>query len=402
MTEHVDLVALESFFDEEPLPAFDERAVAFLGALSTRLTSDRALREFPELVALGFWLRPAAVERLVMGFRARIAAKVVVAPRGLAFHVAPSNVDTIFVYSWALSFLAGNLNIVRTPSTRSPQIDALMANIDALLSDPVNAWAAARNRFVAYGHDDAINRRLVARADVRVIWGGDETIRYFRGLPGRVTAKDIVFADKHSYSIIRAHAFSRATAHERDKLAHAFVNDAYAFDQLACSSPRVVFFVGSDDECELARDAFWTAVAGELARRNHVDSQSAAMDKLSFLHECVARGLDVASAHALRHDAPSVARVAPEVARDVRQSPGQGFFFEVFLRELSDLEPLVRPNDQTVSQYGFETDDLRAFVERLRGRGIDRIVPIGAATTFAPIWDGYDLLVELTKQVWVE
>jgi hypothetical protein len=50
-----------------------------------------------------------------------------------------------------------------------------------------------------------------------------------------------------------------------------------------------------------------------------------------------------------------------------------------------------------VSHFGFPADELVAFAEHLAGRGVDRMVPIGAALTFSAIWDGYDLLREFTR-----
>jgi hypothetical protein len=35
----------------------------------------------------------------------------------------------------------------------------------------------------------------------------------------------------------------------------------------------------------------------------------------------------------------------------------------------------------------------------LQGRGIDRIVPFGDALSFGTLWDGYDLLAELTRTI---
>jgi hypothetical protein len=68
---------------------------------------------------------------------------------------------------------------------------------------------------------------------------------------------------------------------------------------------------------------------------------------------------------------------------------------------LAGIVPLVRRRDQTLSQFGFTDSELAEFTVSLNGRGIDRIVPIGAALTFAPVWDGYDLPREFTRLVTV-
>ena len=47
-------------------------------------------------------------------------------PRGLVFHLPPQNVETVFLYSWALSYLAGNANIVRLPQEISARMRAIV------------------------------------------------------------------------------------------------------------------------------------------------------------------------------------------------------------------------------------------------------------------------------------
>ena len=47
----------------------------------------------------------------------------------------------------------------------------------------------------------------------------------------------------------------------------------------------------------------------------------------------------------------------------------------------------------------FLREELAAFARSLQGRGIDRIVQFGDALEFSSLWDGYDLLAELTRTV---
>jgi hypothetical protein len=66
---------------------------------------------------------------------------------------------------------------------------------------------------------------------------------------------------------------------------------------------------------------------------------------------------------------------------------------------LLELVPHIERADQTLAVAGLDQVDLRAFVDALVGRGIDRIVPIGQALQFDRMWDGYDLLQEFTRRV---
>ena len=76
---------------------------------------------------------------------------------------------------------------------------------------------------------------------------------------------------------------------------------------------------------------------------------------------------------------------------------GAGTLAHAHVSELTDLAPLVRRKDQTLTQFGFSAAELDELVTALGGRGIDRIVPFGSALSFAAVWDGYDLLREFTR-----
>ena len=59
----------------------------------------------------------------------------------------------------------------------------------------------------------------------------------------------------------------------------------------------------------------------------------------------------------------------------------------------------VSRKDQTLTAHGFSDSELTQFARSLHGRGIDRIVPFGQALSFGSLWDGYDLLAELTRTI---
>src|SRR5439155_3609921 len=66
--------------------------------LSQRIFHDKEARAHAELLVLAFWMRKAEMVRLSTEFRAPQSRTRVLTPRGLVFHLPPSNVDTIFVY----------------------------------------------------------------------------------------------------------------------------------------------------------------------------------------------------------------------------------------------------------------------------------------------------------------
>lgn len=55
--------------------------------------------------------------------------------RGVAFHIAPSNVAVNFAYSLVAGLLSGNANVVRVPSRDFQQVDIICHEIKMTLQE---------------------------------------------------------------------------------------------------------------------------------------------------------------------------------------------------------------------------------------------------------------------------
>jgi hypothetical protein len=62
---------------------------------------------------------------------------------------------------------------------------------------------------------------------------------------------------------------------------------------------------------------------------------------------------------------------------------------------------VITRKDQTITAFGWHSQELREFVRAILGRGVDRVVPIGQALQFNRYWDGYDLFTEFTRTIYV-
>ncbi|MGE3707511.1 MAG: acyl-CoA reductase, partial [Vicinamibacterales bacterium] len=170
--------------------------------LSSGILRDPTLRQDPASVAAAYWMRKATVTRLKERYVARCASEpgVVRVPVGRVFHVAPSNVDTLFVYSWVLSFLCGNANLVRVSQQQTPVVTALLRVFGELAQQ--DAELRETNRFVTYEHDAAVTAALSAWCSHRIIWGGDSTVDALRPLALSPHASERLFGSKFSYAVI--------------------------------------------------------------------------------------------------------------------------------------------------------------------------------------------------------
>ncbi len=369
---------------------FDADRIAFIADFGAAL---RRLRDFPELVALGFWARPANIRRL----QDRLAAAhpgAMRLPRGLAFHVAPANVDTIFVYSLLLSMIAGNNNIVRISARGGDQTGSLLQVLATALAQ---ATPAVRDGLlvVRYDHDAAVTRGLSALADLRIVWGGDATVGLIRAAPLAAAATELVFPNKYSLAVLDAGHWLATDAANRARLARAFVNDSLWFGQAACSSPRALVWRGDDATVDAASPDFWAAVDAAAA------AVGIELDGAHAVAKLVAeQGLAIAGGATIVPTPSNRIRVVrrPDLAGLGHPAPAaHGFFLEHRIETLPALAPAVRRHWQTIVSEGVSAAEWRDFLGATRPHGIDRIMGFGAALDFDAVWDGTDLLAAMTR-----
>ena len=372
----------------------DPRIVEFVTKFARKLLAPATARRFPELASLGFFLRKGEITRALStldGLRF---------PRGMVFHVPPANVDTIFVYSWALSALAGNHNVVRVSARSAGAAEAVLEALNAALSEvdaTTAATVAATQRMITYDRSDAVSGALSLAADLRVIWGGDAAVAALRQYPLSPHARDLTFPDRSSFAIVSVDGWRRASEAERRMAAEGFYNDSYWFDQAACSSPRAVFWVGEDPAAEKEFRALLTDV---LTAKQHVTDPAMAVQKRVSAYGAAADGAVTAIEFGSGDGLATLELTGPEALP--REWLGAGTFATARVGSLADLVPIVVRKDQTVSQFGFTEAELVEFVTALAGRGVDRVVPFGSALNFSAIWDGYDLLAEFSRRVTVK
>lgn len=371
---------------------FSRANLEVLKALSARILKSPEARHAPQLIALGYWLRPAAIKRTHEQFLARVQEGQVPTSRGLAFHLPPANVDTLFVYSWVLSLLAGNANIVRLPSTLAPAADWLIGVIAETLEE---CGEVERHVFCAYDYRSGLSREISARSDLRMIWGGDAKVMTASADPVRPDGLSLGFSDRKSFCILKAEAYAALDEKERNDLAARLYNDIYWFDQLGCGSPRVVVWVGTPGG--LNTDLYRRLLDVVKAHRYDVET-GVAIAKFSFMNDMIAS--DFAQSGETFGNALGVLDVVvgPNVLDNVQ---GGGLLLDSHVETLDEVLPLVDRRTQTLATFGFSQLELMGLVQSMIGKGGFRIVPVGEALSFEETWDGVPLLDHMTRRITV-
>lgn len=381
----------EQFTQYRPDVPFSDEVIEFLNALSGALMKDRQSRLYPDVITFAYFCRKANLLKLKAQYVHEDELRL---GRGVLFHIAPSNVPINFGYSLVAGLLAGNANIVRVSSKQFPQVDLIIKHQHELMESAMSDEVANRIALVRYDRASDASAYFSSVANVRVIWGGDATIQTIRqnALPAR--SFDVCFADRYSIAAIRPSAILNATDAAMKKLAEAFYNDTYLFDQNACSAPHVIFWVEDGGSVTDAKERFWTAVHEHVVTKYQLQAVMS-VDKLTAFYRQAAcmdiKAEEMPDNVVVRVDLQDV----PRNIEDFRCACG--YFSEKSIASLDEIAPLVTIKYQTLGYYGFERSELVEFVKRNRFLGLDRIVPIGETTAFALTWDGYNLIDTFTR-----
>ena len=229
----------------------------------------------------------------------------------------------------------------------------------------------------------------------RVVWGGDMTIAEMRKSPLPPRAKEITFADRHSILVLNADAVLKTE--NIDRLAQDFYNDTFFSDQNACTSPRIIIWTGKDKQS--AKDKFWQAVH-KLVADKYTLAPVQAVGKLAALYRAAAQK----KVRLEPHRDNFIYRIKiDELTADLPDLKyNSGFFFEYDAENLTEIVPVCTNKCQTMTYYGLDKDDIADFIRSAAPQGVDRAVPMGKSMDFTLVWDGYDLIRDLSRIVKVD
>lgn len=381
----------EEIFSARPFKPFCGEAMAFLQNLSAQLLKDGRAKDYPDVVSFAFWCRTSALRAM----KERYSGQQLCLGRGVVFHVAPSNVPVNFAYSLAAGLLAGNANVVRVPSRDFPQVAIICSVIRQLIEMAEHRQLRDHIILLRYEKNDAVTDFFSAYCNVRMIWGGDRTIKDIRRSPLPARSFDMTFADRYSFCVINAADYPGTS--DPARIALDFYNDTYLFDQNACTSPHLVVWLGDAADVARAQEIFWNALHQVVAEKYELQSVSA-VDKLADAFRFVA---STEGCSLSRMDDNLIVRIRLNVLQsgleDARSACG--LFYEYEAKRLDEIVPLVNRKVQTLAYFATAPSVFKKFVEDNRLAGIDRIVPIGRTLDFSLIWDGYDLISMLSRVV---
>lgn len=180
-------------------------------------------------------------------------------------------------------------------------------------------------------------------------------------------------------------------------MAQEFYNDTYFSDQNACTSPVIIIWLGKDKN--KAKTEFWRH-AHDLVKEKYELAPVQTVGKLTELF-ITATNIDVKRVKDNITDVDElIYRIeVKDLSRVIQHKYNSGFFFEYNADDLSEILPLCTENCQTITYCGISKEVIENFIVNSAPRGVDRVVPMGKSMDFSLIWDGHDLIREMSRNV---
>jgi len=373
---------------------FNDLTINFLKDFSILLKKERKIYQYPDLIYLIFWTNHKKIKEI----KDKFTSKNIKLGRGLIFHITPSNVPTNFIYSFFFGLLSGNSNIVKVPSKNFSEKDIILSAINKLFKRKKYVKIKNSNFFIQYNEKKENTLNISSICDGRIIWGGDKTINEVRKFWIPERAIELTFADRYSLSVLNLNKFIRIKKNEIKSIAKKFFYDSYMLNQSACNSPHFVFWVGKKNK--IYQNRFWHEL-NNIAKEKFILKDNIAVNKYSNLIKNIIDQKDFQNIKTFKNN---LYVIDPNKnVKNIENIRGvSGIFFQKNIKNINELKKFITKKCQTLTYFGLDKKQVKSFLLKNNLLGIDRVVPIGKGLDINLIWDGYNVIESLSRNITLE
>lgn len=320
-------------------------------------------------------------------------------PRGIVCHWVAANIPTLAFFSLIQSILSKNGSVVKVPEENKDIILSILKHLDEIEVEFDGERYSGRDivkaisivSFDGKNYEDSKKFSLIA--DCKIIWGSSEAVSAVTALPQKEHCEIISFGPKYSFAV-----FDREYI-ESDHFEEALENsvmDIAIFNQMACSSPQVIFFEKNNYFTikEIAqRMKFYFEKLPERLLTQYIPQEMAS-------RIINARGMYLLDENKdiLKSDDLAWTIFIDDAIN--LEEPVQGKC--IFIKEIDEVDKvldLITRKIQAMSVCILNPDKKREFAKTATYKGVDRIVMPGKIHDFDLPWDGILTLNRLVRWV---
>lgn len=378
-----------SDFNYEP---FANETIQVFERISKKILRNKKFLNKQDIYTFGFWCRKSNIVKMKSEFLLNSTIKK---GFGLVFHVPPSNIPTLALYSLFIGCISGNQNIIRISPSWYDYLEEVINIITKEFSS--SPQLNKKNYFILYEKNTSHSKTISKIADSRIVWGSDDTIKKFKLFETKTNCLDIFFGNKYSIAAINLSKFKKLNQKELKKIVLDFYNDTFINDQNACSSPRQIFWIGNKKDKKTNYKLFWSELS-LLVKKKYLIDYGIVSRRIDILNEILLKNRNLKLN--TRYSEPFF-RVKFNKKNKIKNLKSfAGIFYEIDIKNLDDLIDFLDEKTQTLSHFGLQKKDIEKLLKFVNYKNsIDRVVPFGRTLDFSMIWDGKNIFEKLTKNI---
>ena len=316
--------------------------------------------------------------------------------RGLVCHWLAGNVQILGMFALVQSIISKNVNLLKVSS----RDDGVFTDI---LNEFKGAYYTSENGHTITGddllktisviyfdrHAEKLGEEMSKEADVRIAWGGRESVETVSSFPARYDAETVIFGPKLSFSVIAKEELS--CVQEAKKLARKVSVDVSVFDQTGCASPHNLYIeeggmISPEEFCDILGDSM-KKTEFQIPKPLMSPEQVSQIHSIRGVYDFkgTVKGSETMSWTILLDDLDEIDK--PVYSR---------VLFVHKVKSIMDSLKYINENTQTIG-IAAPTEKALVFAKEATRQGVMRLPLIGRMLNFEMPWDGIFLFDRLVK-----
>lgn len=364
---------INSEFPSEIMKPFSTSAIDLLDLTSQKIFARKIKRE--ELFPIAFYCRKANLLTLKEHYKNRLSC-------GTVLFICPKNVDVLSCYAVVFGILTGNHIVIRPSKS---ELFHQFVEILFSATTELGLFGILKSFRIL----DPLNESDLAfwsqRANVRVAWGGNDSIRRYSAMQKSVDCRDVFFAHRNSLAIIDCDKIDNIR-----EVAKLFWKCTYSFEQASCSSPKIVYFLHPNKSLIVQ---FWSVIA-VIAKQKNNFSPINMIDKYYYLCKYLATQPSKIKMYG------NYVYVIEGIRHNLKEGLPLGWGTFITFNARSIAECIQWPEQlQTIAYYGLNREDILDELLKSDNTSITRIVSLDKVLEFNHLIDGIDIIERLTRKI---
>lgn len=316
--------------------------------------------------------------------------------RGLVCHWLAGNVQVLGMFALIQSMIAKNVNLLRVSSRDQGVFTDILRTFSGEKYTTEEGYTikgddllktVAVIYYSRYATD--LGEEMSKQADVRIAWGGAESVETIASYPSRIGTETVIFGPKLSFSVIAKEALN--DEHEAKKLARRLSIDVSVFDQTGCASPHNLYI---EKGGRVSPERFIDMLAESMKKTEvQIPKPEMTIEQVSQVHSI--RGV---------YDFKGEVKGSPTMSwtllvEDTNELEKPVYNRVLFIHKVDSIFDSLNDITEDIQTIGLAAPQEKAvrYAEQATAKGVARLPQIGRMLNFEMPWDGIVLFDRLVR-----